>query len=363
MSIATKNGNVILKDGKAAESCACCGQSPCSINGSTPAFPVVSELYACDNANPRGTFSLGVAGSQATGVPAYFNSLRSRSGESLARAIACETVCDSLSLSPQYSFSQSAPTVTVSLTFSGNTTEYKAYYTRLNLQPGTAYGNHCYSFTTISQCSGQYQLLHIGGGVFKYATQFGNDLFEIVASLHRCNNVALWLLSVVFVSRSTRSGCGPLTDSEAKTNYCDASYISANEKGILRCCLGHVMHYATACIRTTATFSDSVICSEGPPSQQLTIDVEDAAALSSSGSLLVKQLHVTSGNDVSDGNQYGRPGLVLPSSEGGTFNGIAYFYPGTGAPCFCNHSVNTFASAVPSDSETAYGGPFSITAT
>jgi hypothetical protein len=342
--------------------CGCCGQSPCSINGSTPIFPSVSELYACDNANPRGTVSLGIAGAQATGLAAYFDSLRSRSGESLARTIACENVCDSQTLSPQYSFLQSPPTVTVSLTFSGNTTEYKAYHTQFSNQPGSAYGNHCYSFTTICQCSGQYQLLHLGGGVFRYATQVGNDLFEIIASLHRCNNVALWLLSVVFVSRSAKSGCGALNESTI-TNRCDAQYISANETKILRCCVGHVMHYATACIRTPATFSDRVICGADAPPQQLTIDVDDAGELSSSGSLLVRQLHVTSGNDTSLGNQYGRPGLVLPSSEGGTFNGVAYFYPGIAAPCFCTYPINTFSSVMPSDSQTSYGCQFSITAT
>lgn len=349
----------------------CCGQAsnPCSLSNSVPSFPSVTEQYACDNDLPAGAPTLGISGANASGLAAYFNSNRNRPfafSPSLARGMSCENVCDIRSLAPTYSFAGAVPTVTITLSFNGNTTEYRPYYSKFRGPPEPyPFENHCYVHTTISRASGTYELSHVGGGVFRYQTAslFGNDLFEVTASLHRCNDTPMWLISVAFVSRTVDSYCRYSSSfSQPDPSRCTADgVVGLITTKILRCCLGHVLHQAAACVRTTALFSDRVQCSEysqGQVNAALTIDATERSQLSVSGNFVVNQMVTTSGNDIAYGNPYGRPGIRMPETKSPTAN---VTYAGSNAPCFCLDRVHTFKNAM--TFATTYGGPFTLSVT
>lgn len=331
---------------------ACCEGAICQLNSSTPSFPTVNENYACDNEQPRATTTLGVSGS-ATLLPAYFDVSRVRGTSSLAKSLSCENICDLASYSPSYIFAGNIPAVSVTLSFSGNAVEIKHYYSKFKTSDTTLY-NNCFRHTTISRTTGTYVLTHQGGGIFRYATTtaFGSDLFDITASLHRCNDVAMWLLSVAFVSRTVQNKCELSIGSSPDTSVCNSTSMpGGGSEKTLRCCVGHVLHYATACIRTGGVFSDRLDCGSSTPAT-ISLDASNASALSVSGTLSVNQRVVTSGNDNTFGNPYNRIGLNLRETD------QQFGYAGLSAGCFCRDQVNTFKDAMPF--ATSYGGAFSI---
>jgi hypothetical protein len=330
-------------------SCGCCSSS-CSLSDSVGSPTLTSIEYACDNANPTSSHSYGsdTAGYCASGIERYFSSGRTKtiSGQSVsfARQNSCENVCNSTSLVPAYFFSGTPPSVTITLTFSGSTALYVPYQTKFS-SSDTTFEDHCFYYTTISQFSGSYSLTHAGGGVYYYCGSAGADRLEIVASLHRCNSVAMWLVTVSFVSRSTKSRCN--------TTTCNSSSMSSGSK-ILRCCLGHVVQYAIQCVRTSATFSSEVSCT-GSISSSIPIDVIDASLLSTSGTLSISRDVTTSGNDNEYGNSYATPGVV---QRGIYFNRANSSY---NAPCYCVYDVNTFRSQVFSNLPTSASFSLSVT--
>jgi hypothetical protein len=267
--------------------------------------------------------------------------------------LSCENICDLAVYSPSYAFTGNVPTASVTLSFSGNAIEIKPYHTRFLTTSATA-DNHCFRHTTICETAGTYILTHQGAGVFRYTTStaFGSDFFDITASLHRCNDVAMWLLSVVFVSRTVQNKCSLSSTSSPDPSVCNSTSMPGGGSGkTVRCCVGHVLHYATACIRTGGVFADRIDCAGSVPST-INLDASDYSALSVSGTLSVNQRVVTSGNDNVFGNPYNRIGLVLPESD------LTFGYAGLSAGCRCLDNVNTFKDVMPFS--TAYGGPFSL---
>lgn len=343
----------------------CCQQGePCSLQGGEAPFYQYSSGTTCDGLSSVGGFTYGVKRFNLApfdqSLRAYFDSDRARQHEStgeiptMAYAAGCESICNKFAALPVYSFAGTIPTVTMSLSFPGPTTEYKAYWSKMT--PEALLGSsNCYGYTTISQFSGQYALTHVGRGVFRYATEQGDDSFEVVASLHRCNNVAMWLISVAFVSRTVRSKCGGVqdgnvfeTDTELNNSACEWLLQNSENVTTVNCCFGHVLQFATLCVRTEVTFPSKVSCpSDGEsPGKTFLLDTDDPASLGASGTLSVQQRATSSNAD--EFNITNRAGAMFSTSEG--------------APCYCGRQVNTFWDVVgaPGTIKTA---PFTLTVT
>jgi hypothetical protein len=222
--------------------------------------------------------------------------------------------------------------VTVALSFLGNEVVFVPYISAgdpnaaLNLEELLLRGevqHHCFSYTSASQFSGSYALTHIGNGIYRYCganppsnfvlQSSGDDLIEIVASLHRCGDVPLWFVTIAFVSRATRSRCLlpvlPATGLPALP--CDDATLASQDRGFTGCCLGHVTQVAVACLRTNGLFSEKVSCVDGEPaSLHIPLDVQDNSQLSVSRNLEVFNSVTTSGNDNFPGNNFPLPGII-----------------------------------------------------
>jgi hypothetical protein len=332
----------------------CCQQGePCNLNDSTPIWPVVSMQYQCDNFGVNTSNTLGISGAQQNDIPDYFDFGRTRGTASLAKSLSCENVCDIATLAPSYSFVGTAPSVSISLSFNGNTEETKSFFSQF-VSGGTTFDNHCFRHTTIVRASGTYALTHIGAGVYQYntTTAFDEDWLNITASLHRCNDVLMWLVSVAFVARNVSHDCNKSNTSTPDPSVCvplTRPWLRVVNRNV-RCCSGDVLHYATACIRTSATCVDSVNCAATPVSSSLTLDAKSSSLLNVSGVLDVKQLMLTSGLDNLFGNPFSRRGVRLPEQVGSA--------AGANSSCLCRDPVHTFKDVMPFNSP--YGGPFSI---
>lgn len=327
----------------------CCPQNPqpvaCLLQDSTGSPVLTPAMYACDNGPSVTTGTFG------RGSLYYFDPARVRTdggvSYSVAAANSCETLCTSNSVFvPQYYFAARVPNITFSVSFLGQPERYIAYDATTTL--GFVEKN-CFYTTTAAKYSGSYVLSHTGNGIFSYTapTGTGGDIFQVVASMHRCNSVPMWFITIQFTARGTKSQCS--------TAVCDAQAVAVTSK-TLRCCRPHCLDIFMMCKRTNATFAEHIPCDQPLPAG-LSLDVESYALLSTSGAVqYVGGGLTTSGTDNTFGNPFGTPGVRMNITNPNLPNSSA------AAPCFCSYPTNDFFTKYGEATALSRTGTFTLTA-